>query len=155
MWAEILNRHFSPTSTWNNAEHRWLSEKQNRNCREAPHRTGQMATIKKPSSNKCWRGRGKKGALLCCCACVLSHVLLSARPHGLQPARLLCPRDSPGQNTRAGCHFLLQGIFPTQGSNPHLLHWQEGSLPLSHLGKMVERQTAVIRSISLLLPGKK
>ena len=31
-----------------------------------------------------------------------------------------------------GCHFLLQGIFPTQGSKPHLLHWQAGSLPLSH-----------------------
>ena len=32
-----------------------------------------------------------------------------------------------------GCHSLLQGIFPTQGSNPrlfHLLHWQVGSLPL-------------------------
>ena len=30
-----------------------------------------------------------------------------------------------------GCHFLFQGIFPTQGLNPHLsnLHWQEGSLP--------------------------
>ena len=27
----------------------------------------------------------------------------------------------PGKNTRMGCHFLLQGIFPTQGSNPHLL----------------------------------
>ena len=47
--------------------------------------------------------------------------------------RLLCPRDSPGKNTRVGCHSLLQGIFPTQGSNPHLshlLHWQAGSLPL-------------------------
>ena len=30
-------------------------------------------------------------------------------------------------------HFLLQGIFPTQGSNPCLLHWQADSLPLSHL----------------------
>ena len=35
------------------------------------------------------------------------------------------------------CHFLFQGIFPTQGSNLcllHLLHWQADSLPLSHLG---------------------
>ena len=31
-----------------------------------------------------------------------------------------------------GCHFLLQGIFPTQGLNPYLLHWQADSLPLSH-----------------------
>ena len=37
--------------------------------------------------------------------------------------------------TSVGCHFLLQGIFPTQGSNPHLLHWQAGSLPLAPLGK--------------------
>ena len=40
----------------------------------------------------------------------------------------------PGKNTRASCHFLLWGILPTQGSNPHLLHWQVDSLPLSHLG---------------------
>ena len=33
-----------------------------------------------------------------------------------------------------GCHFLLQGIFPTQGPNPCLLHWQADSLPLCHLG---------------------
>ena len=32
-----------------------------------------------------------------------------------------------------GCHFLPQGIFPTQGLNLHLLHWQADSLPLSHL----------------------
>ena len=32
------------------------------------------------------------------------------------PGRLLCPWDSPGQNTGVGCHALLQGIFPTQGS---------------------------------------
>ena len=36
--------------------------------------------------------------------------------HGLQPARLLCPWDSPGRKLR-GCHALLQGIFPTQGLN--------------------------------------
>ena len=36
-----------------------------------------------------------------------------------------------------GCYFLLQGIFPTQGSNLHLLcllHWQADSLPLSYQG---------------------
>ena len=41
----------------------------------------------------------------------------SLQPHGLQPTRFLCPWDSPGKNTGVGCHFLLQGIFPTQGSN--------------------------------------
>ena len=39
----------------------------------------------------------------------------------LQPARLLCPWDFPGKNTGVCCHFLLQGIFPTQGSNPCFL----------------------------------
>ena len=48
------------------------------------------------------------------------------QPHGLQPARLLCPWDFPGKNFGVGYHFLLQGIFPTQGSNPRLLHWQAG-----------------------------
>ena len=54
--------------------------------------------------------------------------------HGLWPARLLCPWDFPGKYARVGCHFLLQGIFPNQGSNLCLLHWQEDSLPLSQLG---------------------
>jgi len=46
--------------------------------------------------------------------------------------------DSPGKNTGVGCHALLQGIFLTQGSNPHLLcllHMQVDSLPLSPPGK--------------------
>ena len=57
---------------------------------------------------------------------------------GLQPARLLCPWDSPGKNTGVGCRYLLQGIFTTQGSNLYLLcllHWQAGSLPLVPPGK--------------------
>ena len=50
----------------------------------------------------------------------------SLQPHGLHPTRLLRPRDSPGENTGVGCYTFLQGIFPTQESNPHLLsllHW--------------------------------
>ena len=49
-------------------------------------------------------------------------------------SRLLCPWDFPGKNTGVGCYFLLQGIFPTLGSNLCLLHWQAVSLPLSHQG---------------------
>ena len=41
----------------------------------------------------------------------------SLRPHGLQPARLLCPWDSPGKNAVMGSHSLLWGIFRTRGSN--------------------------------------
>ena len=40
----------------------------------------------------------------------------------MYPARLLCPWDSPAQNTGVGSLFLLQGIFPTQESNPGFLH---------------------------------
>ena len=42
------------------------------------------------------------------------HVIKNLQPHELQPTRLLCPWDFPGKNTGAGCHFLLQGIVPTQ-----------------------------------------
>ena len=47
-------------------------------------------------------------------------------------ARLLCPWNFPGKNIAVGLHFLLQGIFFTQGSGSHLLcllHWQADSLP--------------------------
>jgi len=58
-------------------------------------------------------------------------------PTVCEPARLLCPWDSPGKNTGVSCHGLLQGIFTTQGLNPCLLHfldWQADSLSLSYLG---------------------
>ena len=64
---------------------------------------------------------------------------LTLQAYGLQPSRLLCPWNSPGKSTGVGCHAFLQGIFPTQGSSPHLLlcllHWQVGSLPLAPPGK--------------------
>jgi len=43
-------------------------------------------------------------------------------PMDYNPDRLLCPWNSPGKNTGVGCHFLLQGMFLTQGLSPHLLH---------------------------------
>ena len=71
-----------------------------------------------------------------CCCLVAKSYPIPLRPHGLYPTRLLCPWGFPGNNTGVGCHFLLQGVFLTQGSNPrlfHLLHWQVDSLPLCHL----------------------
>ena len=71
------------------------------------------------------------------CVHMCSVVSNSLWPHELYPARLLCLWNFPGKNTRADCHFLLQGIFPTQESNPCLLHflsWQAYSLPVQHLG---------------------
>ena len=56
------------------------------------------------------------------------------RPHGLWPSRLLCPWKSPDKNTGVGCHALLQGIFPTQGSNLGLLHCRWILHCLSHQG---------------------
>ena len=49
----------------------------------------------------------------------------SLRFHGLYPARLFYPLDTPGKNTGAGCHFLLQRIFLTQELNPDLLHCRQ------------------------------
>ena len=60
----------------------------------------------------------------------------------LVSAKLLCPCAFPGKNIGVGCHALLEGIFPTQGSNPcplYLLHWQTGSLPLVLSGKCIWR----------------
>ena len=51
------------------------------------------------------------------------------QPRGWWPARLLCLGDSPGQGTGVGCHFLLQEIFVTWGSNLGLLNYQADSLP--------------------------
>ena len=50
------------------------------------------------------------------------------------------PWDFPGKNTGVGSHFLLQGIFPAQGSNPGLLgllHWQADSLPAAPPGRLI------------------
>ena len=62
------------------------------------------------------------------------------QPHGLQPTQLLNPWNFPGKNTRVGCHFLLQGIFLTRGSNSYLLsllHWQVEFYHWCHLGNLV------------------
>ena len=86
---------------------------------------------------------------VCVCVCVcIKYVcvhakLLQSYPTlcnlvDCSPPWLLCPWDSPGKNTGVGYHALLQGIFLTQESNPHLLHllhWQVDSLPLAMPGK--------------------
>ena len=61
-------------------------------------------------------------------------------PWAEEPGRLLCPWGSPGKNTGMGCHVLLWGTCPTQGSNLHLLcllHCQAGSLPLMPTEKLL------------------
>ena len=78
----------------------------------------------------CFISKKNKLQMLSQDVCVLSHsvVLTLCSPMDCDP---------PGKNTRVGCHFLLQEIFPTQGLNLcllRLLYWQPDSLPLSHLG---------------------
>ena len=73
-----------------------------------------------------------------CCCCLdskSSPTLLG--PHGLQPTTLLCSWDFPCKDTGMVCHFLLQGIPPTKGSNLGLLHcrqilysWSQAEKPL-------------------------
>ena len=64
--------------------------------------------------------------MVCVCVCVyLVAQLYLTLCNGLQPARLLCPWNFPGKNTGVVSHSLLQGIFPTHGSNPGLLHCRQ------------------------------
>ena len=61
---------------------------------------------------------------VCVCVCTQSYPTLH-NTFGLQSARLLCPQNFSGKNTRVGCHFLLQGIFPTQGLKLCCLHYRQ------------------------------
>ena len=56
----------------------------------------------------------------------------SWQPHGLLSARLLYSWNFPCKSPGVGCHFLLQGIFPTKGSNPGLPHYRQTLYHLSH-----------------------
>ena len=64
----------------------------------------------------------------------LSCARLFGTPWTVACTKLLHPWDFPGKSTGVGCHFLLQGIFPTQGSNPGLLHCRQTLYLLSHQG---------------------
>ena len=77
--------------------------------------------------------------LLVVCGCVLSHFghvrLCAIRT--VRSCKFPLSMGFSSRNTGVDCHALLQGIFPTQGLNPHLLHplhWQAGSLPLAPPG---------------------
>ena len=81
-----------------------------------------------------------------------THVMSdSLWPHGLGPTRLLCPWNFPGKNTGGGYLFLLQGSFPTQGSNSRLLsilHWKVNFLPLALPWEAQKTRVVVVQSFS-------
>ena len=72
-----------------------------------------------------------------CCLCVFSPSVVSNSLRPPQTAAHQAPLvhgGSPGKNTGVCCHALLQGIFPTQGLNPGLLHCRRILYHLSHHG---------------------
>ena len=71
------------------------------------------------------------GSWPCCLVTVTSDS--SATPWAVA-TRLLCPWDFPGKNTGVGYHFLLQGIYLTQGLKPGLVHCRQTLYLLSHQG---------------------
>ena len=71
-----------------------------------------------------------------------SVVANSLRPHGLYS-----PWNSPGQNTRMGSLSLLQGIFPTQGSNPGLPHCRRIILPAEPLREAQKYKMVILKHV--------
>ena len=63
---------------------------------------------------------------------VAQSCLTLCAPHGLKPARLLCPGVVPDKNTGVGCFAFLKGIFPTYAWKPGLLHCRWILYSLSH-----------------------
>ena len=68
----------------------------------------------------------------------------------MQPARLLCPWDFPGKDTGVVCHFLLQGIFPTQGVNLGLLHSRQILFQLNYQGRLTRHKFLGRKNLILL-----
>ena len=73
----------------------------------------------------------------------------SLSSHRLYPTRLLCPWNYPDKKTGVGCHPLLQGNFPTQGSNPGLLHCRQILYHMSH------QESSVLQLCKWSLKGNK
>ena len=75
-------------------------------------------------------------AHMCVCAKLLQSCLTLCNPMDCNPPGFSVHGDSPGKNTGVGCHALLQGNFPTQESNPGLLHCRQILYYLSYQGSL-------------------
>ena len=85
---------------------------------------------------------------------LLSRARLFATPWTVACTKLLHPWDFPGKSTGVDCHFLLHGIFLTQGSNPGLLHCRQTLYHLSHQGSPDKSARQILLSITKA-PGKR
>ena len=96
-------------------------------------KTEQVFPLKESSNVELCGGSPEALSLSLCECWSLSHVRPFAMPWMIS-ARLLCPWDSPGENTGVGRHSLLQEIFLTQGWNPGLPYCRHILYHLSHQG---------------------
>ena len=72
-----------------------------------------------------------------CVLCSVNSVVYDSDPMDYSLPGSSVRGDFPGQNTGLGCHFLLQGIFLTQESNPGLQHCRQILYRLSHQGSPI------------------
>ena len=84
-------------------------------------------------------------SVFCCCCSVAVYAVLHCSvcptlcdPMDCNPPSSSACGDSPSKNTGVSCHALLQGIFPTQGSNPGLPHCRQILYHLSRQGSPVQ-----------------
>ena len=91
---------------------------------------------------------------MCCVHLVTQSCPTLCNPLDCSPPGSSVHGDSPGQNSGVGCHFLLQGIVPTQGWNPGLLHCRQILYHLSHQGsplnKMPDPKTKLLTQVPVL-----
>ena len=101
-------------------------------CQPSVFQAGEWGPI---TITRWWSSRSASSSCMLNC---FSRVRLFETLWAIPPGSSFCPWDSSEKTTGVCCHALLQVIFPTQGSNPHLLcllHWQAGSLLLAPSGK--------------------
>ena len=72
--------------------------------------------VKGIMESQSWNSRIASGE-----ACSVAQSCLTLQPHGLQPARLLCPWNSPGKDSGVGCHFPSSRGLPNPGLKPSSL----------------------------------
>ena len=83
---------------------------------------------------------------VCVCVCLVTQLCLTlCDPMDCRPPGSSVHGYSPGKKAGMGCHALLQGIFPTQGSNPDLPHCRGILYRLSHQGSPRSSLDIIIR----------